>query len=113
MLNLLPAILLLCSGSVLAAALGRRAEEAMPLTAGGLIVLLYLFYAADRLAWGYWTAIALCWGCCAGAIFLIVQRRGVSFRLPCAAVYAGHGGLFDALCGRLAAGAGKHGQRMG
>lgn len=28
MLNLLPVILLLCSGSVLAAALGRRAEEA-------------------------------------------------------------------------------------
>lgn len=74
MLNLLPVILLLCSGSVLAAALGRRAEEAMPLTAGGLIVLLYLFYAADRLAWGYWTAIALCCGCCAGAIFLIVRR---------------------------------------
>ena len=112
MLNLLPVILLLCSGSVLAAALGRRAEEAMPLTAGGLIVLLYLFYAADRLAWGYWTAVVLCCGCHAGAIFLIVQRGG-SFRLPCAAVYAGHGGLFDALCGRLAAGAGKHGQRMG
>ena len=76
MLNLLPAILLLCSGSVLAAALGRRAEEAMPLTAGGLIVLLYLFYAADRLAWGYWTAVVLCCGCYAGALFLIVRRGG-------------------------------------
>lgn len=53
MFNFILLLLCLFSGSVFAAAaVGRRAEETLPVTAAAIIVILYCFYCLDMLAAG-------------------------------------------------------------
>lgn len=83
MLWMIPVVLLLSAGSVLAAAYGRRAEEAMPITAGVSVLLLYAAYAADCLPIGYYAVLAVGAGCYILATFKMLynirNRGGQSF----------------------------------
>ena len=76
MLGYLWLFFLLFSGSTLAAvALGRRAEETLPVTSMSVIALLYAFYCLDLLRLGFYVVVAGAFLCYGVSIFWVYRSR--------------------------------------
>lgn len=92
-IGMLPALLLLTSGSLLGAVrFNRRFEELMPVTLMAIIPFLFLFYVFDILLVGFYVLLAALLGCAVySVVYMIIQKSyrqtARNFFTPAAAVW--------------------------